>query len=165
MNFRRNSNKIGVLLTDAPFNDEEEWDMHTYLDGTRVRSGGHHLPSMFRFDYGSHMYTRCCVPIDGERTRIVYYISIRCKTAWMRFWRTLYFRVFHLWAMNANFSNQDLHVMRGQRYDAPEKLSGTDAEIIVWRKLLLTARGMPEAGVEVDIDEDELDDEGHENVA
>lgn len=149
-----------------PFNDEEEWDMHTYLEGGRVRSGGHHLPSMFRFDYGSHMYTRCCVPIDEERTRIVYYISIRCRTAWTRFWRTLYFRIFHLWAMNSNFSNQDLDVMKGQRYDAPEKLSGTDAEIIVWRKLLLTARGMPEGGLELDIEDEEtgLDDE-HENVA
>jgi hypothetical protein len=33
--------------------------------------------------------------------------------------------------------------MAPQRYDTPEKLSGTDAEVIAWRKLLLTARGMP----------------------
>lgn len=150
-----------------PFNDNEEWDMHTVLDGARVRSGGHHLPSMFRFDFGSHMYTRCCVPIDEDRTRVVYYHSIRCNSAWTRLWRTLYFRCFHLWAMNANFSDQDLAVMKPQRFDLPEKLSGTDAEIIVWRKMVLSARGMAADydSLVVDDDGSEIDGDEQENVA
>jgi hypothetical protein len=45
--------------------------------------------------------------------------------------------------LNYNFSNQDIKVMVPQRYDTPEKLSGSDGEIIAWRKLLLSARGMP----------------------
>jgi phenylpropionate dioxygenase-like ring-hydroxylating dioxygenase large terminal subunit len=136
-----------------PFNDCEEWDMHTFLDGERVRSGGHHLPTMFRFDYGSHMYTRACVPIDEDRTRVVYYHSIRVGGPWNRLWRTAYFRGFHLWAMNSNFSTQDLRVMEPQRFDLPERLSGTDAEIVVWRRLLLTARGMPPGLVPVEGDD------------
>ena len=33
--------------------------------------------------------------------------------------------------------------MGPQRYDTVEKLSGNDAEIIMWRKMMLGARGMP----------------------
>jgi len=38
---------------------------------------GHHLPGMFRTDMRTHMYTRMCVPIDGDTTRIVYYHTTR----------------------------------------------------------------------------------------
>ena len=137
-----------------PFNPDEEWGMHTFIDGKRVRSGGHHLPSMFRFDFGTHMYTRCCVPVDDKLTRVIYYHAVRRKTALSRAAARLYFAGFQNWAMNANFSDQDYRVMAPQRYDTPEKLSGTDAEVIAWRKLLLSARGMPPRGdlASVDLD-------------
>jgi hypothetical protein len=45
--------------------------------------------------------------------------------------------------------------MAPQRYDTPEKLSGTDAEVIAWRKLLLKARGMPSGVSELDLDDAE----------
>lgn len=54
----------------------------------------------------------------------------------------LYCYLLHNWLMNTNFSGQDHRVMASQRYDTPEKLSGTDAEIIAWRQMLLGARGM-----------------------
>jgi hypothetical protein len=38
--------------------------------------------------------------------------------------------------MIVQFTSQDAKVMAPQRYDTEEKLSGTDAEIIQWRKLL-----------------------------
>ena len=31
-----------------------------------------------------------------------------------------------------------MRVMEDQRYDWPEKLSGTDAEVVQWRKLVVT---------------------------
>jgi len=37
-----------------------------------------------------------------------------------------------------NFSQQDMSVMENQRFDWPEKLSGTDAEVIQWRRLVVT---------------------------
>ena len=61
--------------------------------------------------------------------------------------------------MNTNFSNQDYQVVAPQRYDMPEKLSGTDAEVIAWRKLLLSARGMPARVAELDPDDAEPADD------
>jgi hypothetical protein len=61
--------------------------------------------------------------------------------------------------MNANFSDQDYRVMAPQRYDTPEKLSGTDAEVIAWRRLLLSARGMPARGDLGTLDDHGLRDE------
>ena len=147
-------------VTRRPFNPDEEWGMHTFIDGKRVRSGGHHLPSMFRFDFGTHMYTRACVPVDDRLTRVIYYHAIRRRTAIGRALARLFFVTFQNWAMNANFSDQDYRVMAPQRYDTPEKLSGTDAEVIAWRRLLLSARGMPARG-----DLEAIDDLGDESVA
>jgi hypothetical protein len=42
------------------------------------------------------------------------------------------------WVIEYNFSRQDEAVMLHQRYDTPEKLSGTDAEVIQWRRLVVT---------------------------
>jgi len=126
-----------------PFNHNDEWDMHTFVKGTRVRAGGHHLPSMFRFDYGTHMYTRCCVPIDERTTRIFYYHAARRKTALGRLLHRVWFRLFYDWAMHDNFSVQDYRVMAPQRYDQPEYLSATDSEVVAWRRLLLKARRSP----------------------
>ena len=42
------------------------------------------------------------------------------------------------WIIEYNFSRQDEAVMLNQRYDTPEKLSGTDAEVIQWRRLVVT---------------------------
>jgi phenylpropionate dioxygenase-like ring-hydroxylating dioxygenase large terminal subunit len=126
-----------------PFNNNEEWDMHTYIDGKRARAGGHHLPSMFRFDFGTHMLTRACVPMDESSTRIVYYHSVRRQGTFRKLLHKLYFYGFYRWAMYNNFSKQDYRVMSTQRYDMPEMLSSTDAEVVAWRRLLLKARGMP----------------------
>ncbi|MSQ71108.1 MAG: hypothetical protein EXR27_07435 [Betaproteobacteria bacterium] len=126
-----------------PFNRNEEWDMHTIIDGKRARAGGHHLPSMFRFDYGTHMYTRCCVPVDEKNTRIVYYHAARSQTAFGRMLHTAYFKLIYSWLMHDNFSQQDYKVMGPQRYDLPEILSATDSEVVAWRRLLLKAREGP----------------------
>jgi nitrite reductase/ring-hydroxylating ferredoxin subunit len=137
--FRRDPGDWSKL---KPFNGNDEWDMHVMVDGRRVRSGGHHLPTMFRFDFGTHMYTRCCVPVDEKTTRIVYYHSVRAPTALGRLWQALYYHAFYRWAMYVNFSEQDHRVMGPQRYDREEMLSATDAQVVAWRKLLLSARGM-----------------------
>jgi phenylpropionate dioxygenase-like ring-hydroxylating dioxygenase large terminal subunit len=137
--FRRDANWFSKF---PPFNGNEEWDMHSVVDGKRVRSAGHHLPTMFRFDFATHMYTRCCVPVDENLTRIVYYHAVRAKTALGRLWQLAYYQCFHRWAMYTDFSEQDYRVMAPQRYDTPEMLSSSDAQVVAWRKLLLTARGM-----------------------
>lgn len=127
----------------TPFTASEEWGMHTHVNGRLVRSGGHHLPTMFRFDFGTHMYTRACIPVDEKTTRVIYYYAVRRHGVVARLLTSIYFHTWYDWAMHKNFSVQDFRVMAPQRYDRPEKLSGTDAEVIAWRKLLLKARGMP----------------------
>ena len=97
---------------------------------------GHHLPGMFRSDARTHMYTRMCIPIDGDTTRIIYYHTTRPGSLLGRIYERVHFLLWHNWVMNIQFSNQDSKIMVPQRYDTPEKLSGTDAEIIQWRKLL-----------------------------
>ncbi|MCI0846751.1 MAG: Rieske 2Fe-2S domain-containing protein [Chloroflexi bacterium] len=97
---------------------------------------GHHLPGMFRSDSRTHIYTRMCVPIDEATTRIVYYHTTRPSNLLGRIYERVHFLLWHNWVQNIQFSNQDAKVMATQRYDTVEKLSGTDSEIIQWRKLL-----------------------------
>ena len=35
--------------------------------------GGHHLPGMFRAEFGWDLYTRMCVPVEEHLTRVWYY--------------------------------------------------------------------------------------------
>jgi hypothetical protein len=125
-----------------PFHDSEEWGR----DGQLL----HHLPSMFRYDHKFSVYTRYAVPVEENLSRMVYFHAVRHRGALAKLYERVHFRVFYNWAMNTNFSQQDLYVMGGQRYDRPEKLSGTDAEIIAWRKLWLKARGMPPVDFDLD---------------
>jgi len=130
--------------TLPPFFDSEEWGR----DGQLL----HHLPSMFRYDHRRHVYTRYAVPVEPEKSRMVYFHAVRRHGLKNKLREYLWFRLFHNWAMNVNFSKQDLYVMSEQRYDRPEKLSGTDQEIITWRKLWLKARGMPKFDFDLDLD-------------
>jgi hypothetical protein len=77
-----------------------------------------------------------CVPVDEDNTRIIYYHFTRPGSWAGRLYERAHYFLWHNWVQNIQFSNQDLSVMVNQRYDTVEKLSGTDAEIIQWRKLL-----------------------------
>lgn len=100
--------------------------------------GGHHLPGMFRAEFGWDLYTRMCVPVEENLTRVWYYHCTRPKSALGRAWDTFIYKAVRRFIIEYNFSRQDEKVMLNQRYDTPEKLSGTDAEVIQWRKLVVT---------------------------
>jgi phenylpropionate dioxygenase-like ring-hydroxylating dioxygenase large terminal subunit len=100
--------------------------------------GGHHLPGMFRTEFAWDLYTRMCVPVEENVTRVWYYHYLKPKTALGRAWQTLVYYGLHRWVVEHQFSRQDEKVMLNQRYDTPEKLSGTDAEVIQWRRLVVT---------------------------
>src|SRR5262249_1885090 len=55
-----------------------------------------------------------------------------------RLWDRISYAAVHRWIIEYNFSRQDERVMINQRYDTPEKLSSTDAEVIQWRRLVVT---------------------------
>jgi len=93
---------------------------------------------MFRAEFGWDLYTRMCVPVEEHLTRVWYYHCTRPKTALGRAWDRLVYAGLRRWIIEYNFSRQDEKVMLNQRYDTPEKLSGTDAEVIQWRRLVVT---------------------------
>ena len=99
---------------------------------------GHHLPGMFRAEFAYDLYTRVAVPVTENKTRVYYYHYTQPKNKLQRWWQTLLYHVYHKWVIEGNFSTQDTSVMTNQKFDWPEKLSGTDAEVIQWRKLILT---------------------------
>jgi hypothetical protein len=79
-----------------------------------------------------------CVPVEEHLTRVWYYHYLRPTSALGRLWQRALYAGLHRWIIEYNFSRQDERVMLDQRYDAPEKLSGTDAEVIQWRRLVVT---------------------------
>ncbi len=99
---------------------------------------GHHLPGMFRAEFGWDLYTRMCVPVAEHLTRVWYYHCTRPRNAWRRLWDRVAYATIRRWIIEYNFSRQDETVMLRQRYDTPEKRSGTDAEVIQWRRLVVT---------------------------
>jgi nitrite reductase/ring-hydroxylating ferredoxin subunit len=111
----------------TPFQVSEEW-------GT-----GQHLPSIVRLNYGTHMYTRWAVPVSADETRMFYIHVARRPTALGRLHERLQWLLFHNWAMNKNFSEQDSPGAIDIYYDRPERLSVSDQQTIEWRKLILSA--------------------------
>jgi len=78
------------------------------------------------------------VPVEEHLTREWYYHCLRPRTALARLTERLAYAAIHRWIIEYNFSRQDERVMINQRYDSPEKLSSTDAEVIQWRRLVVT---------------------------
>jgi hypothetical protein len=105
-------------------------------------SGEHHLPGMYRRDYGTHFYTRQSVPVTESLSRQIYYRALRPANPVIRAWQWISYSLYGRWAMYTNFSKQDFRAVAPQRYDTPEHLSPTDIHQIYWRRLVLQARGM-----------------------
>jgi nitrite reductase/ring-hydroxylating ferredoxin subunit len=109
---------------------------------------GQHLPSMIRLRYRSHFFTRNSIPVDKDLTREIYFHTTYPNSWLGRWYEKLHFMLFHNWAMNMNFSTQDLSASAPQRYDTVEYLSSPDAQLVAWRKLLMRARGIDSSQVE-----------------
>lgn len=80
--------------------------------------------------------------MDDSRTRVIYYHSTRPANWLHRAYIWIHYQLFFKWHMLVHFSNQDLFPMVHQRWDTQETLSANDAEILVWRRMLSTARGL-----------------------
>ncbi len=121
---------------DKPrFEAPEEWAM------------GMHLPSTQRIFSGSGgpgaMYSRVCVPVEENLTRVFYYRSRRIPTRLGRFGERAAFKLYRNFVSHYNFSDQDYDAMRTVRYDMPEYLSATDSSLITQRRLITEhARGV-----------------------
>jgi phenylpropionate dioxygenase-like ring-hydroxylating dioxygenase large terminal subunit len=113
-----------------PYELSEEW------------GPGHHLPSMFRQNYWTHVYTRWVVPVEENYSRIFYFHAAKPPTELGRVWERLHFRFIHNWLVHKNFSEQDSAGSIDAYHDTPEYMAPTDGQVVAWRKMLLTARGV-----------------------
>ena len=84
------------------------------------------------------VYTRWCVAMEPLNTRVWYFHHTEPKNWLQKVWFKLLYNTIHRWILEYNFSQQDGAVMVNQHYDLPENLSGTDAEVIQLRKLVVT---------------------------
>lgn len=104
---------------------------------------GFHLPSTIRVDFRTQIFSRVTIPVDADASRILYFHTVRPRTRLGRAYEWARFHVWQNWQMNHNFSGQDRSIVVRQRYDAPEKLSGTDIFPLETRRLILNhARGL-----------------------
>ena len=107
---------------------------------------GMRLPSMQRLGPvggPESMYTRWCVPVEKDLTRVVYFYSRRVKTPVGRLWTRAAFLLYRNWLGHYNFSDQDYDAMRSCRYQYPEYLSATDSHVVAERRLITEhARGL-----------------------
>lgn len=116
---------------------------------------GHRLPGMFRAGGGVTrtpqgttirprtgglfgQYTRWPVAVENWRCRVWYFHATQPKNRLQQAWHWLLYWTTYRWLVEYNFSQQDMSVMENQRFDCKEKLSGTDAEVIQWRRLVVT---------------------------
>lgn len=112
------------------FSNPEEWQ-------------GVCLPGIIRSNHHTHMYTRWCVPVEENLTRVVYFFSSRPQTALVRLYDRVLYELFLKWMYFFNFSDQDYDAMRSSRYQYPEFLSSTDNCVVMLRKLVTEhARGI-----------------------
>ena len=115
------------------FESPEEW------------ANGQRLPSMVRNHHWNHMYTRWCVPVEKDLTRVVYFHAARPPGWLARLYERVQFRLFHNFQHNFNFSDQDYDSMRSTRWQHPEYLSSTDTCTATFRRLIAEhARGAPQ---------------------
>ena len=59
-----------------------------------------------------------------------------------RVYERVHFRLTGRWTQVTNFSRQDFSAIAPQRYDTREYLSATDSHQVLWRRVVLQARGM-----------------------
>ncbi len=133
-----------IALTGSEAYQEED-PPHPYLGETELAeewNQGPHMPGMMRIDMGGLLYTRWCVPVDRDSTRLFYLYAARPRNrrelAFLRYlknpitWRLLHTR---------NLGLQDGGVLQETRYDTPERFSAFDVETAAWRRLaILSAR-------------------------
>jgi hypothetical protein len=94
------------------------------------------LPGITRIYFLHYLYIRWGVPVDESSVRNFYWHIFKGSPG-AKLWARLRYHVFHRWAMNTRFSDQDRRVVGAQNYSAPERLSWTDAVVVGWRKMVL----------------------------
>jgi phenylpropionate dioxygenase-like ring-hydroxylating dioxygenase large terminal subunit len=99
---------------------------------------GVHMPTTFRLDYQSHIYSRAVTPEDEDNSLIFYYTTTYPRTAKRRLLNKVLFHVYYDWKQHRNFSGQDKKIVEGLNYEnAAEKFSSSDAFPMAWRRMVI----------------------------
>lgn len=94
-----------------------------------------HLPAIVRISQGASSYTRWCIPVEENLTRVLYLHTVKPPDRLGRIWERAFWPI-HKWVQHFNFSDQDYDAMRGTRYQYPEFLSSTDSFLVMLRKAI-----------------------------
>lgn len=99
---------------------------------------GVHLPTTFRLDYQSHIYTRVVTPMDEDNCWIFYYTTTYPKTGRRRLFNRVLFHSYYNWKQHYNFSGQDKKIVEDLYYEnATERFSSSDAFPLAWRRMVV----------------------------
>lgn len=99
---------------------------------------GVHLPTMFRLDYQSHIYTRVVTPLDEDNCWVFYYTTTYPKNERRRLFNRVVFHVYYNWKQHYNFSGQDKRIVEALHYEnATERFSTSDAFPLAWRRMVI----------------------------
>lgn len=98
---------------------------------------GPHMPGMQRIDNGWSQYTRWCVPVDANTTRVFYFHATRPRNALARFRDRALYPIRQRWLQYRNFGGQDDRALVDFDFTRPERFSEFDVETIGWRTLAL----------------------------
>ena len=155
-----------VRAGSPPTYDNEWWGNGHRLPGYFRAGGGMVQPKGWRALFSKSgmglfgMYTRWPVALEPWSTRLWYFHYLRPKNILHRWYQKFFYNTVGRWAAEYNFSIQDGAMMFNQRYDWPEMLSGHDAEVVQWRRLVVTrafAGRYAPFGRDVEKESEELD--------
>ncbi len=95
--------------------DDEEWSL------------GVHLPTTFRFDYQTHVYSRAVTPMNAEESWVFYYNTSYPASRLAGLYRRINYVVYYNWKQHHNFSGQDKRIVE------QVSLQGTAGEVLFLR--------------------------------
>lgn len=110
---------------------------HDWLVNDEEWALGVHLPTTFRFDYQTHVYSRAVTPKNADESWVFYYNTSYPRTRLARLYRRINYLVYYNWKQHHNFSGQDKRVVEQVSYNEPqEKFSSSDAFPLAYRLLV-----------------------------
>jgi hypothetical protein len=105
---------------------------------------GVHLPTTFRLDYQTHIYSRAVTPLDEQESWVFYYNTTYPKSPLHRRYRVLNYRLYYNWKQHRNFSGQDKRIVEAIDYEQPqERFSSSDAFPLAFRHLVVEHARQP----------------------